>query len=331
MVIIFIPKKNELAAMDLTLAMKSFVRVVESGSFSAVARELGSTQPAVSKHIAWLEQRLGSRLMERTTRKLSLTQEALQYYERAKAILEQIDDAERLVRRGRSEITGVLRIACSVGFGRFQVVPRLKTFLATHPQLRIDLRMSDAMADLLEEGIDVAIRIGELADSNLIARPLGTTHRVVVASPLYLKGRKLPRHPQDLARHECVIYSGLAARNEWRFDAPGGTQSVRVQGRFEVNSSEGVREAVLAGIGVGFSPAWLFAEELRNKTLRVLLPAYRAASLPIHGLCPTSRRFAAKTKALLDYLEAEFAIDPYVSAYGQDSTIERGRSQELRL
>ena len=303
--------------MDVTLAMKSFVRVVESGSFSAVARELGTTQPAVSKHIAWLERHLGSRLMERTTRKLSLTQEALQYYERAKAILEQIEDAERLVRRGRSEITGVLRIGCSVGFGRFQVVPRLKTFLAMHPRLRIDLRMSDAMTDLLEEGIDVAIRIGELADSNLIARHIGTTHRVVVASPAYLKGRKPPRHPQELTAHECVIYTGLATRNEWRFTGPNGAQSVRVQGRFEVNSSEGVREAVLAGIGIGFSPAWLFADELRAKTLRVLLPNYRAASLPIHGVSPASRRFAAKVRALLDFLEAEFAVDPFASAYGQ--------------
>lgn len=222
------------------------------------------------------------------------------------------------MRRGRSEITGVLRIACSVGFGRFQVVPRLKAFLAAHPHLSIDLRMSDAMEDLLEECIDVAIRIGELTQANLIARRLGTTHRVVVASPAYLKGRKLPRDPQELGAHECVVYSGLATRNEWRFEGPKGTQSVRVQGRFEVNSSEGVREAVLAGIGIGFTPAWLFAEELRAKTLRVLLPDYRAASLPIHGLSPTSRRFAAKIKALLDYLEAEFAIDPHVSAYGQD-------------
>jgi DNA-binding transcriptional LysR family regulator len=301
--------------MDLVSAMRSFVRVVETGSFSAVARELGSTQPAVSKQVAWLEQRLGSRLMERTTRRLSLTQEALQYYERAKAILEQIEDAEHLVRRGRSEISGVLRIACSVGFGRFQVVPRLKAFLHAHPQLRIDLRMSDALVDLLEEGVDVAIRIGELADSGLIARRLGTTHRVLVAAPTYLKGRKLPRTPGDLIDHQCVIYSGLATRNEWRFDGPAGLESVRVSGRFEVNSSEGVREAVLAGLGIGFSPAWLFAEELRVKALRVLLPSYRATPLPIHGLSPPSRRFAAKIRALLDYLEAEFSIDPYVSRH----------------
>ena len=304
--------------MDLTLAMKSFVRVVETGSFSAVAREIGSTQPAVSKHIAWLEQHLGSRLMERTTRKLSLTQEALQYYQRAREILENIEDAERLVRRGRSEITGVLRIACSVGFGRFQVVPRLKSFLDSHPQLRIDLRMSDAVVDLLEEGIDVAIRIGELPDSGFIARRVGMTARAVVARPSYLVGRKLPRKPSDLAEHECVVYSGLATRNEWHFDGPGGGESVRVSGRFEVNSSEGVREAVLAGLGVGFSPVWLFADEMRANTLRVLLPNYRAVPLPIHGVSPSSRRFSAKIKALLDYLEAEYALDPYVSAYGQD-------------
>ncbi|HYM86422.1 MAG TPA: LysR family transcriptional regulator [Pseudoxanthomonas sp.] len=302
--------------MDLTVAMRSFVRVVETGSFSAVAREMTSTQPAISKQIAWLERHLGSRLMERSTRKLALTEEALQYYERAKAILDEIDDAERLVRRGRCEITGTLRLACSVGFGRCQLVPRLKQFLATHPQLRLDLRMSDAVADLIEEGIDIAIRIGDLPDSGLIARRLGTTHRAVVASPAYLKGRKLPRRPQELQDHECIVYSGLATRNEWRFDGPNGPESVHVTGRFEVNSSEGVREAVLAGMGVGFSPVWLFGDELRMKTLKVLLPGYRAASLPIHGVSPPSRRYSAKVKALLDFLDAEFAVDPFVSGYG---------------
>ena len=304
--------------MDLILAMKSFVRVVETGTFSAVARELGSTQPAVSKQIAWLEGYLGSRLMERTTRKLSLTQDALQYYERAKLVLEQIDDAERLVRRGRSEISGVLRVACPVGFGRFQIVPRLKPFLETHPQLNVDLRMSDAKVDLLEEGIDVAIRIGDLNDSEFVARALGTTHRVLVAVPSYLKSRKTPRLPRDLADHECVVYSGLSTRNEWHFDGPKGAESVKVQGRFQVNNSEGVREAVLAGFGIGFAPAWLFAEELRARSIHVLLPDYTATTMPIHGIFPTSRRFSAKTTALLDYLEAEFEIDPFVSAYGQN-------------
>lgn len=302
--------------MDLMLAMKSFVRVVETGSFSAVARELLSTQPAISKQIAWLERHLGSRLMDRSTRKLSLTEDALQYYQRAKEILEQVDDAERLVRRGRCEITGTLRLACSVGFGRFQLMPRLKHFLAVHPQLSIDLRMSDTLVDIIEEGIDLAIRIGELPESNLIARRLGMSHRAVFAAPSYLKGRKLPHVPQDLVQHECIVYTGLATRNDWRFDGPGGPESVRVHGRFEVNSSEGVREAVLAGMGIGFSPVWLFADELRAKTLRVLLPEYRATGLPIHGVSPPSRRFSAKLKALLDYLEAEFAIDAFVSGYG---------------
>ncbi len=303
--------------MDLLLAMRSFVRVVETGSFTAVAREMRTAQPSVSKHVAWLEHHLGNRLMERTTRRLSLTQEALEYYERAKAILGEIEHAERIVRHGRSEITGLLRIACPVGFGRFQIVPRLRSFLTLHPHVRIDLRMSDAIVDLLEEGVDVAIRIGELADANLIARPLGTTHRVVVAAPSYLRGRSTPRHPRDLAAHECVIYSGLATRNEWRFDGPHGAESVRVQGRFEVNSSEGVREAVLAGMGIGFSPAWLFANELSSKSLRVLLPDYRAAAMPIHGVSLPSRRFAAKIKALLDFLQQAFEADEYVTAYGQ--------------
>jgi DNA-binding transcriptional LysR family regulator len=301
--------------MDLVTAMRSFVRVVESGSFSSVARELGASQPAVSKQIAWLERRLGNRLIERTTRRLSFTEEALQYYDRASSILEQLDDAERLVRKRRGEIGGTLRLACSVGFGRFQVVPRLKNFLERHPQLRIELRMSDALVDVAAEGLDVAIRIGTVNDEGLIARPLGTTHRAVVAAPAYLKGRRLPRVPADLAAHECVVYSGLAARNEWRFNGPDGPLSVRVQGRFEVNSSEGVREAVLAGMGAAFSPVWLFGDVLRARQVKLLLPDYPGEPLPIHGLSPVSRRHSAKVRALLDYLEAEFLLDPFVSGY----------------
>ncbi len=301
--------------MDLITAMRSFVRVVETGSFSSVARDLGTSQPAISKQIAWLERRLGNRLIERTTRRLTFTEEALQYYERASSILEQVDDAERLVRKRRGEISGTLRLACSVGFGRFQLVPRLKTFLERHPQLRIDLRMSDALVDVAAEGLDVAIRIGAVNDEGLIARPLGTTHRAVIGAPTYLKGRRLPRTPEDLAGLECIVYSGLAARNEWRFNGPDGPVSVRVQGRFEVNSSEGVREAVLSGIGVAFSPVWLFGDVLRSRQVKLLLPRYPGESLPIHGVSPTSRRHSAKVRALLDYLEAEFLLDPFVSGY----------------
>lgn len=303
--------------MDLVSAMRSFVRVVEAGSFSSVARELGTSQPAISKQIAWLERRLGNRLIERTTRRLTFTEEALQYYERAGSILEQIEDAERLVRKRRGEIGGTLRVACSVGFGRFQVVPRLKTFLARHPLLRIDLRMSDALTDVVAEGLDVAIRIGTVTDDGLIARPLGTTHRIVVAAPSYLKvkGRRAPQVPADLAQHECIVYSGLAARNEWRFHGPQGPVSARVQGRFEVNSSEGVREAVLAGMGLAFSPVWLFGDALQSREVKRVLPKYPGEPMPIHGLCPVSRRHSAKVQALLDYLQAEFLLDPWVSGY----------------
>lgn len=303
--------------MDLLGAMRGFVRVVETGSFSAAARDLGMTQPAVSKQIAWLEARLGSRLVERSTRKLAFTGEALQYYEKALAVLDAVEDAERGIRRGRSEISGTLRAGCPVGFGRAQVVPRLKALLARHPQLRIDLRMSDGFADLVEEGLDVAIRVGEIEEAGFIARRLGTTHRVVVASPDYLRRRGLPRTPAELAHHDCVVYSGLAARNDWRFEGDAGAVAVRVQGRLETSSSEGVREAVLAGMGIGLLPVWLIGPELQDRSLRALLPGYRAPSLPIHGISPVSRRYSAKVKALLEHLETAFAADPLVGGHGQ--------------
>jgi DNA-binding transcriptional LysR family regulator len=305
--------------MDLLGAMRGLVRVVETGSFSAAARDLGMTQPAVSKQVAWLEARLGSRLIERSTRKLAFTGEALQYYEKARAVLDAVDDAEGGIRRGTSEVSGTLRVGCSVGFGRAQVVPRLQALLARHPQLRIDLRMSDGFVDLVEEGLDVAIRIGEIGDAAFVARRLGITHRVVVVAPAYLKGRRPPRTPADLADHECVVYSGLATPNEWRFEGNAGPQVVRVRGRLEINSSEGVREAVLAGMGVGFLPVWLIGPDLQRKALQALLADYRAATLPIHGISPPSRRWSAKVKALLDHLETEFSVDPFVSGYGQSA------------
>lgn len=301
--------------MDQLPAMRSFVRVVEAGSFSAVAREAHTTQPAISKQVAWLEARLGARLLERTTRKVALTDEGALYYEKAKAILDAVDEAEAAVRKGRQQVAGVLRVACSVGFGRFQVVPRLADFLARYPQLRIDLRMSDAFIDLIEEGIDVAIRIGALADSSLIARRIGTTHRVVVASPKYLKGRPRPRSPRDLQAHECIVYSALATMNEWRFEREGRAESVRVDGRFRCSSAEGVREAALAGLGIAWSPVWLFGDELRSKTLVTLLPEWRSPPLPIHAVSPPSRRHSPRVNALVEYLEGGFRGDPFVTAY----------------
>jgi DNA-binding transcriptional LysR family regulator len=299
--------------MDRLAAMQTFVRVVESGSFSAVAREAGATQSGVSKQVAALERALGARLLSRTTRSLALTEEGERYFEQARRLVAEIAEAETALRQGEQQLSGWLRVAASVGFGRLKLMPVVKTFLAAHPGVKLDLRLNDGFIDLVEQGIDVAVRIGELADSSLVARRIGTTQRALIASRSYLrslpKGRKPPRSPEDLAQHNCIVYTELAALNAWSFTAgPGapaavGTSvTVRVQGNLQTNSSEVVRASVLSGMGIAFSPTWLFEDELPRGELQVLLPDWPAPSMPVHLVSPSQRRHSAKVKAFADHL-----------------------------
>ena len=299
--------------MDRLAAMQTFVRVVESGSFSAVAREIRSTQSAVSKQVAALERELGAKLLSRTTRSLALTEAGERYFTQARRLVAEIAEAEMALQEGEQKLSGWLRVAASVGYGRLKLLPLVKSFLAAHPNVKIDLRLNDGFSDLVEEGIDVAVRIGELADSSLVARRIGTTQRVLIASSEYLrslpKGLKAPKVPQDLERHNCIVYSELATQNAWIFTAgPGatveeGTQvTVRAQGNLQTNSSEVIRASVLSGMGIGYSPTWLFEEELASAELRVLLPDWPAPSLPIHLVSPLQRRDSAKVQAFVAHL-----------------------------
>ncbi|MGE5524610.1 MAG: LysR family transcriptional regulator [Rhodospirillaceae bacterium] len=301
--------------MDKLRAMQTFVRVVETGSFSAVARESNSTQSAVSKQVFALERALGARLLTRTTRSLALTEEGERYFEQVRRLVAEVAEAESVVRRGERELGGWLRVAASVGYGRLKLMPLVQQFLARHPGIKIDLRLNDGFVDLVEQGIDVAVRIGHLADSSLIARRVGVTRRAVVASRRYLrslpKGLKLPRMPDDLAQHNCIVYTELSTRNAWTFTAGSGApvdagtaHTVRVEGNLQTNSSEVVRAAVLAGIGISYSPTWLFDEEIRSGQLQVLLPDWPTTPLPIHLVSPRERRNAAKVKAFGDYVAA---------------------------
>lgn len=294
--------------MDRLAAMQTFVRVVESGSFSAVARERAATQSAVSKQVAALERALGARLLSRTTRSLALTEAGERYFEQARRLVAEIAEAEGSLRQGEQQLTGWLRVAASVGFGRLKLLPLVKSFLAAHPGVKIDLRLNDGFVDLVEQGIDVAVRIGELADSSLVARRIGTSQRVLVASRAYLRGLprglKTPRVPADLRRLNCIVYTELATQGAWRFTAgpgapveAGSTVTVRAQGNLQTNSSEVVRAAVLTGMGVGFSPTWLFEAELAQGEVQVLLPQWSAPPIPVHLLSPSQRRQSAKVQA----------------------------------
>lgn len=302
--------------MDRLQAMQTFVRVVESGSFSSVAKQSGATQSAISKQVAGLEGVLGARLLHRTTRSLSLTEEGERYFEQARRLVAEIAEAESLVRASRQQLNGWLRVAASVGFGRLKLMPLVQTFLAKNPQVRIDLSLNDGFIDLVEQGIDVAVRVGNLPDSSLVARRVGTTQRQLVAHRdlvrrLQRKGPKPPRHPLELMQHECLVYTELATRNVWTFTAgsgagePVGTQHVvRVGGQLQTNSSEVIRAAVLAGMGIGYSPDWLFEEELANGQVVRLMPDWHTPALPVNLVSPAQRQGTAKVRAFTEHVAA---------------------------
>lgn len=301
--------------MDRLTAMQTFVRVVESGSFSAVAREARSTQSAISKQVAALERALGARLLSRTTRSLALTEEGERYFEQARRLVAEIAEAESTLRRGEQQLTGWLRVAASVGYGRIRLLPLVKTFLAAHPAVKIDLRLNDGFIDLVEQGIDVALRIGELADSSLVARRICTTRRALLASRHYVrslpKGVKVPITPHDLAAHNCIVYTELATLHAWTFTAGpgapaevGSTVTIRAQGNLQTNSSEVIRASVLAGMGIGYSPTWLFEDELASGELQVLLPDWPTPPLPVHLVSPSQRRHSAKVAAFAEHVIA---------------------------
>lgn len=294
--------------MDRLEAMQTFVRVVESGSFSAVARESRTTQSGVSKQVAALEKVLGAKLLSRTTRSLSLTEAGERYFTQARRLVAEIAEAESQLLQGEQQLSGWLRVAASVGFGRLKLLPMIKSFLASHPNVKIDLRLNDGFIDLVEAGIDIAVRIGELSDSSLVAKRIGTTQRVLTASRQYLdslpKDLGVPQVPQDLLQHNCIVYSELATQNAWTFTAgpgapePVGTQvTIRAQGNLQTNSSEVIRASVLSGMGIGYSPTWLFEDELASGELIALLPQWPAHPLPIHLVFPAQRRQSAKAQA----------------------------------
>jgi DNA-binding transcriptional LysR family regulator len=302
--------------MDRLAALELFVRVVESGSFSAAARERRISQPAASKQVAALERSLGVRLLARTTRKVTPTDEGLAYYDRAREAVQALREAAAAVRTRDAGLGGTLHVATSVGFGRVSVAPRVAAFLAQHPRLSIDLHMADAYVDLVREGIDVAIRVGELRDEGLIARRIGTSERVVVAAPAYLEREGEPATPAELARHQCVVYTGLATLDRWPFEAGDGIETVQVRGSLRCSSGEGVLGAVLAGAGIACAPLWQVGPEIAARRLKRLLPRHRPVPLPIHAVWPTSRRLSPRVKAFVDFLEAGFASCPWVAGFG---------------
>ena len=296
--------------VDKLNAMAIFVRVVERGSFSAVARELHTSQPTISKVLRALEIDLGGKLISRSTRQLSLTDEGQRYYTECRQILAAVDAAEHSFQSGRETVAGNLRVGSSVSFGRLQIASRLPDFLKQYPRVQIDLQLSDQNLDLVSEGLDVTFRIGELNDSGLIARPIGTTHRVTIAAPDYLARHGQPQTPEALSEHNCLQFNLLNSQNLWVYEKDAHRHEVRIKGNAQSNNSEAIREMVLGGLGIALSPVWLFSEDLKAGRVRAILQDYTAQSLPIHAVSPANRRQSARVKAFVDYMSKALATAP---------------------
>lgn len=294
--------------MDRFQQMQVFTAVVEAGSFVAAADALDLSPAAVSRQIAALESRLGVRLLQRTTRRLSLTPEGEGFLDRARQLLESLSDAEAEISKHSVEVMGRLRINAPVSFGLTHLASLWGGFLARHPRLKLDITLSDRSVDLVEEGYDLAVRIGQLNDSSLIAKRLATARLLLCASPDYLEQHGSPTEPADLARHRIWFYSYSRLGDEWRFDGPDGETRVRLKPVLHCNNGDTCRMGALQGHAIVLQPGFLVDEDLKTGRLIELLPDYQAGELGIHALYPSRRHVAPKLRLMVEYLAA--ALEP---------------------
>lgn len=286
--------------MERLEAMAAFVTVADCRGFAAAARRLAVSPSRATRLVAALESQLGIRLLQRTTRSVSLTDAGARYLESARKILAAVDEAES---RARAEVvvpTGRLAIAAPLLFGRQEVAPLLSEFLARYPAVTAELMLGDRPVSLVEEGIDVAVRIGALEDSSLRVRPVGKTRRVLVASPHYLAGRKAIRRPEDLQRHALVHFTGLSPTPEWRFAGPGGEVRVAFQPALVTNTADAAIGHAERGGGISIAFSYQVAESVRRGDLRIVLPKFEPAPLPIQLVYPASRLVSASVRAFID-------------------------------
>jgi DNA-binding transcriptional LysR family regulator len=281
--------------------------VIETGSFSGAARQLRVGQPAISKTIAQLEERLGVRLLLRSTHGLTPTEAGQSFYEHAKRSIEEADEADQVARGAGTNLSGRLRVCAAVTFARLHVIPRLPIFLAQHPALEIDVVLDDTNVDLIEAGIDVALRMGTLEDSSLMARKIADGPRVVLGTPAYFEKTGEPVVPEDLLTHQVVIYERRGGGAVWTFRQGATEASVTVKGRVRVTAAEGVREAVFAGLGLVITSEWMFAPELRSGIVRAVLRDWTLPPIELWTVFPTGRRVSAKARAFAAFIEGQLA------------------------
>ncbi|PSC04580.1 LysR family transcriptional regulator [Alsobacter soli] len=292
---------NPLADLDI------FARVVTEGSMSGAGRGLGLSPAVISKRIRRLEERLGTRLLQRTTRQIALTEAGQGFYERVVAILASVEEAEAWVSRRSSAVRGVLRVSAPTSFGRLHIAPHLTSFLDSHPELTVELVLSDAFVDIVGDGFDLAVRIADLQDSSLVARRLAPNHRVLCASPGYIAAHGRPERLGDLARHRLLAHN----TDHWRLEGPDGPVTVRVDSPLKTNSSEVVRESVIGGAGIALRSTWDVGPELRAGKLVRVLPGFGGSrKVAIHAVYPSRRHLAQKVRAFIDHLADLYGPTP---------------------
>jgi len=284
-----------------------FARVVEAGSFAAAARALGLTRAAVSRQIGSLESALGAQLLNRSTRRMNLTEVGREFYQHCARIVAEAEEAERLVASLQGAVRGRLRIAAPVTFARRYIAPLVAPFIDLHREVSIELVLGDSTPDLIEEGFDLGIRIGALADSSLVVRKLAPSQHVVCASAAYLAERGRPERPADLRDHNCLLYSELSTPDVWHFRRHG---PVRVRGNFSVNHGESLRQAVLDGLGIAYMPTFLVGEDIAAGALVPLLSGFSTSNRSVYAVYPPNRNLAPKVRAFVDFLAERFSPGP---------------------
>lgn len=305
---------KETVSLDLLAGMAVFARVVESGGISAAARVMGLSKSAVSKQLSALEDRLGTRLLQRTTRRMSLTEAGAGFLEHCRRVVAEAEAAESAIGALQGEPRGVLRVNAPMTFGTMHLAAVIPDFMARYPQVSVDMVLNDRMVDLLDEGYDVAVRIGRLADSSLVARKLAPARRLMVAAPSYLDRRGRPAALAELAEHDVLSYSYVSAADEWRFDGPAGEENVRANSRLRANNGEILLAACLAGSGIAALPTFISGPSLRAGSLVRVLPHLERTDFAIHAVWPTARHLSAKVRAFVDFLAARFGPIPYWDA-----------------
>ncbi len=317
--------------MDRLQAIIAFAKVVESGSFARAAERLDVSVSSVSRQVADLEAHLDARLLNRTTRRLSLTESGRAFYERSLQLLVDLEEAEESASAGTARPRGTLRLTCGITFGVRHLAPAIAEFVARHPQMRFDVELSDRAVDLVDEGFDAALRIGKIGSQQLVGRKVGVTRLICCASPAYLEGHGVPQKPEDLAAHACLTYEYSPQKNVWPFrDASGSDRSVRIDGPVHANNGRLLVALAVAGVAITIEPDFIVGPEVRAGRLVPVLQAFESAPANIYVAYPSRRHLSAKVRAFTDFLATRFTQPEWLLASAPARITTRGLKPHVR-